>query len=322
MPPLKPCLMERVVLPKVWGGHGVEELFGIRSDDGGPIGETWELFDRPERSSAIRGGGTLRELMQRDARELLGPRTGTAPGGRFPLLFKFLDAEELLSVQVHPDDRQAAADGEGDGGKSEAWVVLRSSPSAMIVRGFRPGVRKEQVAAAGPTRAIEELLFSFRPAEGDVIWVPANTVHAVGSGVVIFEVQQNSDLTWRIYDWGRNRRLHVDKALAVARIEDGSRQPTVAPRPLADGGQLLVQTPQFRLRRYRLTRPVTMPTGRAFLVATVLGGRGMLGWHSRGEDQPLRLSPGDCALVPACVPEVFFSPIGHLDLALTDPGPG
>jgi mannose-6-phosphate isomerase len=317
MPPVKPCLLERTVQARIWGGHGLRDLFGIGSDDGSPIGETWELFDRPGSSSRIRGGGTLAELMRKDARAVLGARTRPGHGGHFPLVFKFLDAQTALSVQVHPDDAQAAA--EHDGGKSEAWLVLRSSPGARVVRGFKPGVTREQFTGAVGKAAIEPLLFSFRPDVGDLIHVPANTVHAVGGGAVIFEVQQNSDITYRIWDWGRERRLHLDRAVAVARVEDGSRQPTVPPRPLPDGSTLLVQTAFFRVRRLQGSRPVALPTGGAFAVVTVLGGRGRLKWHGdAGESLPLR--PGDCALVPACIAELSLSPEGSLDVALTDPG--
>ncbi len=317
MPPLKPFLIERSIQTKVWGGHTLGEMFGIRSPDGEPIGETWELYDRPDGSSAIRGGGNLRALMAEHRRALLGDGVATAFGGRFPLLFKFLDAQTSLSVQVHPDDQQAAA--VGDGGKTEAWIVLRTAATARIVRGFKPGVTRAQFEAVARTAAVEDLLYQFRPEIGDCIDVPAGTVHAIGPGAVIFEVQQNSDITYRLYDWGRNRTVHVDEALGVARIDDGSAQPTVPPRPLRDGGSLLLENPFFRLRRYSIQWPTPLPTGGAFLVVTVIGGRGTLGWHSGGEDLPLRLVAGDCVLVPACIGEVFLSPIGGLDVIVTDP---
>ena len=278
MPPLKPCLVERMVQTKVWGGHTLREMFGILAPDGDPIGETWELYDRPDGCSALRGGGTIRELMQRHRRELLG-----------------------------------------DGGKTEAWIVLRTAPSARIVRGFKPGVTRAQFEAAARSPAIEALLHQFKPEVGDCIHVPAGTVHAVGPGAVIFEVQQNSDITWRIYDWGRNRTLHLDEAMAVARLDDGTAQQTVAPQPLPDGGTLVLQNPFFRLRRYAIQWPLPLSTGGAFLVVTAIGGKGTLGWHSGGADVPLKIKAGDTVLVPACVGEVFLSPLGGLDVVVTDP---
>jgi mannose-6-phosphate isomerase len=154
---------------------------------------------------------------------------------------------------------------------------------------------------------------------GDTMFLPSGRVHAIGGGNLIVEVQQNSDITWRIYDWGRGREVHLEQALAVARI-DAQNPPTVAPRPLPDGGELVVQVPQFRVRRYRLRDRRVLPTNGTFVAVSAIEGRGVLGWHSGGEDPPLYLQPGDTALVPACVPEIFLSPIGALQVLLSDPG--
>lgn len=314
---LKPVLLDRLVQSKIWGGHHLEAMFGIRSPDGQPVGETWELFDRPEDGSKLRSGGTLRELMLADRRGLLGRDVRPAFGDRFPLLFKFLDAQTSLSVQVHPDD--AAAHAHGDGGKTEAWLVLQTLANARIVRGFRPGVTREQFAAVANDPAVESLLHQFAPKVGDCIYVPAGTVHAIGPGAVIFEVQQNSDITWRLYDWGRNRTVHLDHGIPASRITDGSLDPTVKPKALPDGGTLLLTNPFFRMRRYSLAQKFEAETQGAFLVVTVLSGQGTLGWHSGGSDLPIRLQAGDCVLVPAATPSVYLSPIGALDVVLTDP---
>lgn len=319
MPDPKPAVLERIVLPKVWGGRALERVPGLPLPPGEAVGETWELFDRPEGSSQLRGTGrTVRQWMEQHAGAVLGSRGRPGHAGRFPLLLKFLDASDALSVQVHPDDAQAAA--EGDGGKHEAWLVLDVGPRGRIVRGFRPGVTREQFAAVASTPAIEPLLHAFRPAAGDCIDVPAGTVHAIGPDVAVLEVQQNSDVTYRLYDWGRPREVHVQKALAVAQVTSGQGHERVPPRPLADGGEELVATGRFRLRRYRLARRTSWSTDDGFLVVTVLGGRGVLGWHSGGSDAPLPLRPGDSVLVPACTEQVFLSPIGSIDAVLTDPG--
>lgn len=313
----KPVLLDRLVQSKVWGGHHLDAMFGIRSPDGQPIGETWELFDRPEDGSKLRSGGTLREMMLADRRGLLGRDVRPAFGDRFPLLFKFLDAQTELSVQVHPDDVTAAQ--YGDGGKSEAWLVLQTLENARIVRGFKPGTSRAafELAAHGPE--VEGLLHQFRPKVGDCIWTPAGTVHAIGPGAVIFEVQQNSDITWRLYDWGRNRTLHLREGIAATRITNGSIDETVPPKPLPDGGTLLLANPFFRMRRYALQQKLEFETQGAFVVVTVLSGQGTIGWHSGGADMPIRVKAGDCVLVPAATPSVFVSPIGSLDIVLTDP---
>jgi mannose-6-phosphate isomerase len=313
-------LLDRKTVAKVWGGRALEQVPGIRLDTAGPIGETWELYDRPEGSSRIRGTElTLRDLMLQDPLALLGRGVPPGHGGYFPLLLKFIDARESLSVQVHPDDEQAKR--ERDSGKSEAWVVLAAGPQARVVRGIRPGVAEEEFRRVASTKEVESVLWSFRPEVGDCIHVPAGTVHAIGPDVVVFEVQQNSDITYRLYDWGRPREVHVQQALAVTRFDgEAAGRPVVKAQRLPDGGELVLHEPHFRLRRYHLTQRTVLPTNATYLVCTVVAGRGMLGWHSAGHDEPLHLQPGDTALVPACAAQVFLSPIGKLHLLVSDPG--
>lgn len=324
-PTLKPCLLERESKAKVWGGNAIERLFetklppdktpGVKP--GTPIGETWELFDRPEGSSRIRGSNAkLRDLMEESPTELLGSGVRPGHGGRFPLLIKYIDANERLSVQVHPDDKAAKA--RNDGGKSEAWVVLATGERASIVCGLKPGVSREQFQAVAHTKAVEELLWSFRPQVGDCVHIPPGTVHAIGPDVVAFEVQQNSDLTYRLYDWGRDRPVHVQDALAVAQVEGNGRP--VQPKHLGNGQELVVAEPHFRVRRFTLAEKTTLPVEGRFKVLNVIAGGGVLGWYSGGEDEPLVLRPGDTALVPACLESVFLSPIGSLSLFCTEPG--
>lgn len=317
MPDLKPILFERKHLVKNWGGRALERVLGLQLEPGN-IGETWELFDRRDGSSRIRGStDTLHDLMRREQRALLGRHVAPGFEGRFPLLLKFIDARGSLSVQVHPDDAQAVA--ERDSGKNEAWIVLDAGAEARIVRGFLPGVTREQFTAAVGTAAVESLLWSFVPRVGDCIHVPAGTLHAIGPDVVVFEVQQNSDVTYRVWDGGSDRQLHIAQALAVTRVAEGDR-PTVPARPLPDGGLLQLQEPHFRVRRYDLQQRFTLPTGGVFAAITVIAGQGMLGWHSRGEDAPVHLRTGDTALVPACIEQVFLSPIGKFHLLVSDPG--
>jgi mannose-6-phosphate isomerase len=233
------------------------------------------------------------------------------------LLIKFIDAREALSVQVHPDDDQAAV--EGDGGKAEAWVVLDAGERARIIRGVRPGTSREQFAAVAQTAAVEDLLLAFVPRAGDAVAVPPGVVHAIGPDVVLYEIQQNSDLTYRLYDWGRPRDLHLDAGLRAARF-DVPAETTVTPPPAEHGVQWLFANPHFTLRRVEVGEPLTLATEDTFKVATVVRGRGTLGWRSRGEDLPLALGPGDTVLVPACTGNVFLSPVGGMTVLWAGPG--
>jgi mannose-6-phosphate isomerase len=296
-------------------------LLGLALPAGENIGETWELWDRPDGASRVRGGGgrTVRDLVREDAVSWLGKRLSHLE--RFPLWIKLIDAREALSVQLHPgDDRPAEG---GDRGKQEAWIVLDVGPEGRIVRGLRQGVDRERLARAASTAAIEELLHAFRPSVGDAILIPAGTVHAIGPQVVVLEVQQNSDRTYRLYDWDRGRELHVEQALAALRVPAGGPAPaTVTPAKGADGGEHLFDEAAFTVRRYRLDGPVALDTDGTFKVATVTAGRGTLGWRSGGQHLPLELKPGDTALVPASVGRVFVSSVGRLELVWIGPGSG
>jgi len=327
IPSLKPCLLERESKAKIWGGRGIERLFGLKLPPdrtpgvkpAAPIGESWELFDRPEGSSRIRSSeATLHDLMREHETELLGRGVRAGHAGRFPLLIKYIDAHERLSVQVHPDDARAKQ--RDDGGKNEAWVVLAAGERASIVCGLKPGVKVEEFRAVAHTQAVEGLLQSFRPEVGDCVHIPAGTIHAIGPDVVVFEVQQNSDVTYRLYDWGRNRPVHVQDALAMARVEGSTGRPVVPPKNLGGGQELLVDDPFFRVRRLTLAEKVTLPIENRCKVLNVIAGGGMLGWQSGGADEPLLLRPGDTALVPACIDTVFLSPIGRLVVFWTEPG--
>ncbi|MBI5851201.1 MAG: class I mannose-6-phosphate isomerase [Planctomycetes bacterium] len=310
MQPLRPVVLERRLVQKPWGGRALAECPGIPLPAEQMIGESWELYDRPDGSSEIREGGTLHELLAADMRGVLGARVAATRDGRFPLLLKFIDARERLSVQVHPGDEQARK--HDDSGKSEGWVVLHAGPRASIVRGFRAGTTRAQVeAAAHAGAAIEGLLHSFTPKVGDVIPVPPGVVHAIGPDVVVFEVQQNSDLTFRFWDWGSGRELHVREALEAVRVGDEG-PPTVVPTPIDARGEWLLRTPQFRVRRLRFDSPATIGTEGSYKVMVVVDGMAAIGWRSGGEHPPIPLRSGETLLVPAAVSAIFVSPIGPM----------
>ncbi len=225
--PLYPLTFEPIYKEKVWGGRRLEALG--RKLPGGPdtlIGESWEVADLAETSASGGGGGaersvvahgplagtTLHDLITTRRRDMLGDVEPTADGG-FPLLVKFLDAGQNLSVQVHPSPAYARTHPEAYL-KSEAWYVVDAAPGAAIYKGVKPGVTREQFARAIRDDAVEPLLIRVEVKPGDCHYLPSGTCHALGAGVLVAEVQTPSDTTFRVYDWGRvGRELHIAQAL-------------------------------------------------------------------------------------------------------------
>ncbi|MGC6488518.1 MAG: type I phosphomannose isomerase catalytic subunit [Planctomycetota bacterium] len=316
--PLEPFLLERELLPKVWGGRALADTLGIELPaDGASIGESWELFDRPAGSSGIRGRGeSLAALTRRCPDELVGRGVRLGHDGAFPLMLKFLDAREALSLQVHPDDEQAR----GDLGKDECCLVLAVTEDARFVHGLRPGVDKEQLLASLESAAVESMLYTFKPEVGQLVHVPPGTPHAMGPGVVAFEIQENSDLTYRCYDWGRSREVQPDQARDVVQMVHHERPPVERSTSLADGGELLLVTEHFFVRRYQVDHRIELPTDGGYLTLTCLAGSGRLEWGGGDLAASLALGRPDTALVPACVPSVAVEPDGLVDVVVCGPG--
>jgi len=223
---LYPLLFEPIYKPKVWGGRALEKL-GRSLPEGESIGESWELVDLAATSASGGGGGAersvvdngplagtdLRALMDRFGAALMDRLPRSDEGG-FPLLVKFLDARENLSVQVHPSADYAARHDEAHL-KSEAWYILDAEPGAVIYKGIKPGTTPEQFRRAIEEDKVEELVIAVPVSPGDIHYLPSGTCHALGAGIVVAEVQTPSDTTFRVYDWGRaGRELHVEQAMA------------------------------------------------------------------------------------------------------------
>lgn len=244
-------------------------------------------------------GKALAELVREYGPALLGREM---PGDNFPLLLKILDAREVLSVQVHPDDEFARRE-EGEAGKTEVWYILKARPGAKIVYGLRPGITREDFASALERGELERCLNEVEVRPGEVYPIPAGLVHALGGGIMVVELQQNSDLTYRVYDWnrvdknGRSRRLHVEKALQV--IEFGKPPPGVlTPGREKDG--FLLENAYFSLYYHRVTGEKVMTCGpESFAVMIAVAGKGEL-WY---EGKAYSLGYGDSFLLPACLGE-------------------
>ncbi|HEX4589067.1 MAG TPA: type I phosphomannose isomerase catalytic subunit [Gemmataceae bacterium] len=263
-PALYPLRFEPIFKPAIWGGRKLAEMFPNAPAEG-PIGEAWLLSDQGENVSVVADGPlkgtTLRELMRDRREELLGP--SLARHETFPLLLKIIDARENLSVQVHPDDRLAGRLAGAPRGKSEAWIVMNAEPGSRIFAGLKPGVDRLRLEAAIAKGTVADCLHSFEPVAGDCIYLQAGTIHALGGGITVFEVQQTCDITYRLFDWdrvdattGNPRDLHIEKALACTNFTIGPVNPVVSgernipPQPIGGAPILNVWTTTLLRRPY------------------------------------------------------------------------
>lgn len=253
-PPAAPLTFAPRLKDYVWGGRNFERLFG-RALPPGVVAESWEVSAHPSAPTLVDegplAGVSLAELFACWGTRLAGRRASQAvERDAFPLLFKLLDANQALSVQVHPDDAHAAARRPDETGKTEMWYVLHAEPGAQVVLGFVPGTDPATLRRAAAERRIDPYLNRVPVRPGDAVFVPAGTVHAILPGIVLAEVQQSSDVTYRLYDWGRpgpeagGRKLHLEQALAAAGLghaeapTSGSPQsPPLGPQEPVPGAQ-------------------------------------------------------------------------------------
>ncbi|MBP7998539.1 MAG: class I mannose-6-phosphate isomerase [Chloroflexi bacterium] len=218
-----PLLFEPVLKDYVWGGRNLERLYG-RPLPEGITAESWEIAAHEDGttrvSNGVYAGKLLTELQAELGLDLIGTKGEWAQArGKFPLLVKLLDAQKSLSVQVHPDDAYALEHEGNELGKTEMWVVLHAEPDAAVILGVRQGTTPDLFRQAIADNRAEPFLHQIPVVAGDVVCVPAGSLHAILGGLVIAEIQQNSNTTYRVYDWGRPRPLHVDKALQVINFE-------------------------------------------------------------------------------------------------------
>jgi mannose-6-phosphate isomerase len=316
----------------VWGGRRLGDLLDRSLPTADQYGEAWEVSDHASHRSVLDGphaGRTLRDLMERDRAALLGLAANQFT--TFPWLVKFLDACDWLSVQVHPNERDVVHLWPGEGSKTEAWFVLDAAPRSRIYAGLLPGVDEKKMRAALAAGTVAELMHQFQPRPGDCLFLPAGTVHAVGGGVLMAEVQQTSDATFRLFDWnrkdaqGKSRQLHVEEALTCIDWHGGPVRPVrAAGYPETSGAaldsdairQTLVRCPYFILDYVRQAESFAVGGTGRLQVLIVLHGRGRLATTV--------LRPGDVLVLPADLASTPCEPDGPLGLLLStlpDPVP-
>ena len=304
---LYPFTFQPIFQERVWGGRNLESLFGKPLPAGKRIGESWEISDRPEAGSLIANGPlaglSLRWLMEEHADELLGNVSDR--NGRFPWLAKLLDAEADLSVQVHPPAESAHT--LGGKSKTEAWYIAQAKPEARIFAGLPEGITRDAFAERLGQPGFAHCLHAI-PAETDkALFIPSGRLHALGAGMVVFEIQEDSDTTYRVYDWdrtgldGQPRDLHVEQALASVDFTDTTPSLATPEWETAEGHSFsrIAQQPEvFDLSLVRLENSATqLCPGEGMRVLAVT--HGTLTIHA-GEE-PLTLKAGGFALLPASI---------------------
>lgn len=312
-----PLRFQPVFRRYLWGGRGLATSLNKPIGPEADYAESWEIVDRQSDNSVVLygelQGQSLSRLIHDQGERLLGQSVcrrifdqalPPALQGRFPLLFKYLDANRTLSVQVHPDDEIGARLDPPDLGKTEAWYVVDACPDSIIYAGLQEGVDRNQLRRAVAEGTTDQLLHRIYPTAGDCIFVPAGTVHAIGEGLLIAEIQQSSDTTWRLFDWnrvdaaGNPRKLHVDQAIAVIDYQRGPvsvQTPRPGGRP---GEQRLVECEKFGLAVQDCPAGTrTVETGNRLRLLSVIDGEMTISGDPAGKP----LSRGQTALIPACL---------------------
>lgn len=294
----------------IWGGRRLGDMLGKPIGNETDYAESWEIVDHGADQSIVaeglHEGLSLSDLVTTHRSWLLGPDSGH---NQFPLLLKFLDCSRVLSVQVHPNDAYGRTLSVPDRGKTEAWYVLHAEPESVIYAGLKAHVTRQDFEEAVKEDRVESVLHRFQTRVGDCVFIPAGTVHALGGGLVIAEIQQSSDTTFRIHDWnrldasGKPRPLHLEQAMEVINFSDGPVDP-IRNSTEASGWQSLVECDKFTMKALNHHEAVLGGDGRCHIV-TVAQGIVTL----KSEIQQLKLAIGETALVPAassswtCLPD-------------------
>ncbi|MEX2286563.1 MAG: type I phosphomannose isomerase catalytic subunit [Planctomycetaceae bacterium] len=300
-----------------WGGTRLGSVLGKPVGPESDYAESWEIVDHGDDQSIVAAGEylgwTLARLVAERGRELFGSHRSDK---QFPLLVKFLDAADRLSVQVHPNDEQAQRIDPRENGKTEAWVILEVEPQSRLYAGLKQGVDRQRLQSAVENGTVEDCLHSFPVKPGDCVFIPAGTVHAIGEGILLAEIQQSSDVTFRLDDWGRlgsdgkPRALHVEQALACIDFERGPVDP-VAPKVISSSRhrlEELVACEYFVMRRHTSASPFPFVAEDRLRVLMMLEGRATI----EGGGQSDQFPRGQTVLLPAMVDETTIRPDGQV----------
>lgn len=301
---LGPLTFEPLFRRALWGGTRLASLLNKDSGHLEDCSESWEVVDLDDDQSVVNdgpwNGWTLQQLVQEQGKALLGRH---APRDTFPLLLKFLDATRRLSLQVHPDPTTAARHSPDCRGKTEAWIILAAKPGSRLWVGLQPGTTPEQLATSLADNRIDRCVSSFEAVVGQCIVVPAGTIHAIGEGIVLAEIQQSSDTTYRLHDWGRTdsngtpRRIDLDRGLQAIQFAADPVVPSPPPQDNVYEPVTLVDRQEFRVLQHRVSGASTLDNDDRCRILAAIDGTGSLEINGDRID----LATGQTVLIPAAV---------------------
>lgn len=311
--------IDALPVDRPWGGQQLSRRFGKTPVGESRIGETWETGLEAVVANGVLAGHTLANVARAWGTRLVGLRAPVSSEAPFPLLVKFIDAAENLSIQVHPGDPDSPERGSGHG-KTEAWYILDAAPGATLYHGWRRPLRADDAKEAIQQGCIDAVVRSIPARPGEAIFTPAGTIHAIGSGILLYEVQQYSDLTYRLHDWNRvaangaPRELHLEQGLAALDYSAASVR-SVAGLEVGPGRAIVAACKYFALERWSLVDEQRVALGGTTChIVTVVAGAASL---VAGEAEPVTLRSGHTAIVPAAITEYAIEPVGSAVVLVT-----
>ena len=323
---LYPFKFRAQLFHKLWGGHTIEKWYDHVPADYENVGEAWVISDiekyPTEVSNGSHAGDSLQDLLEVYMDELVGEKVYEVFGNQFPLLMKFIDASDDLSIQVHPDD-EYALENEQSAGKTEMWYVLPSQGKGSIYLGWNQTMNASLIHAAIADGSLAKYLQHMDVKEGDVAFIPAGTVHAMQRDTIVAEIQENSDITYRLYDYnrvgndGRMRPLKLDKALDVMNYSQTKETTASHPQPVVNGVVNLCKSPYFTTNLLTLNRSVQRDYAPldSFVAFMCVGGEASLtALDCETEDRTVSLKIGEAVLIPAALNDIRIEPKGECKL--------
>ena len=312
---LYPIKFKPILKDKIWGGNKLRSILN-KKEASETCGESWEVSDVENDVSIVSNGflagNNLRELAEVYMDDLLGEKIFEKFGNQFPLLVKFIDAKDKLSIQVHPDDKMAKEEN-FENGKTEMWYILDHEPEAELITGFNQKINKETYLKNLQNNTLPEILNWEKVQKGDVFYLPAGRIHAIGEGILLVEVQQSSDITYRIFDWnrtdseGKPRALHTEKALKAIDFNFYDHYKTDY-EILLNKTTNIIDSPYFMVNNLQFDQPVEKDYNLidSFVIYIALNGKFFV---NPLEGNPVEVKKGECVLIPAVLKNLTIEPL-------------